>query len=151
MKKSQQRRSSITKNILYLAGEKTHGRTTSFAKLVGISVKQAHDILEKGVIPKLDTLIKITEAFGIQLDDLITDKPTRKEIDSNLVEIIVLHNKGFGYCSDPLFRRNWKEGIKLHIEMYEKGLEHELTGIIDTLGAFCKRIIDENEKQKKPT
>ena len=90
MKKSQQRRASITKNILYLAGKKTHGRTTSFAKLVGISVKQAHDILEKGVIPKLDTLIKIAETFEIQLEDIITDKPTKKEIDSNLVELIVL-------------------------------------------------------------
>jgi transcriptional regulator with XRE-family HTH domain len=151
MKKSQQRRASITKNILYLAGKKTHGRTTSFAKLVGISVKQAHDILEKGVIPKLDTLIKIAETFEIQLEDIITDKPTKKEIDSNLVELIVLQNKALGYCTDPLFRRNWTEGIKLHIEMYEKGLEHELTGIIDTLGAFAKRIIAESDKYKKPT
>jgi hypothetical protein len=56
MTKKQDFKSTVLENISTLAGEKRYGRTTLFAKEVGISTKNARDILEKGVMPKIETL-----------------------------------------------------------------------------------------------
>jgi transcriptional regulator with XRE-family HTH domain len=149
MIKEQDIKSTVLENISTLAGEKRYGRTTLFAKEVGISTKHARDILEKGVMPKIETLKKIATAYDISLDTLVLTNSKTPKVDHDLIEIIVLQKKILEIAKkDPLFKRNITEGFKLHLEMYEKGLEHEVTSIMDTMWAMTRRIYGRKKTKK---
>ena len=90
MTKKQDLKAIVMSNINVLAGEKKWGRVSSFAKEVGINTKHARDILEKGVMPKIDTLQKIASAYDINIDVLLQSNNSKIKADQDLVEIIVL-------------------------------------------------------------
>jgi transcriptional regulator with XRE-family HTH domain len=141
MPKKEDLKAIVLNNISALAGEKRWGRVTSFAKEVGISTKLARDILEKGTMPKIETLQKIASTYSISLDALLKSKQKKPEIDPVTIEMIVLQKKAIEVAKkDPLFKRNYTEGLKVHLEMNEKKLEHEFTGIVDVTWAMSRRI-----------
>ena len=149
MDKKKDLKATVLGNISALAGEKEWGRTARFAKDVGISTKHAGDILDKGVMPKIDTLQKIANAFDLSIDVLLQPQKKKPRLDPDLVEMIVLQKRSLEIAKkDRLYRRNLVEGIKLHIEMNEKKLEHEFTGMVDVMYDMSKRIFGRKKTKK---
>jgi transcriptional regulator with XRE-family HTH domain len=149
MPRKQDLKAIVMSNINVLAGDKKWGRVSSFAKEVGINTKHARDILEKGIMPKIDTLQKIASAYDINIDALLQSNNSKIKADQDLVEIIVLQKKCRELAKkNPLFKRNHAEGLKLHLDFNKKGLEHQATGIIDALWAISQKIYGKKKSKK---
>ena len=149
MTKKQDIKSIVLENIRALAGEKRRGRISAFSKEVGISKKHARDILEEGIMPKIDTLQKIAGSYNLTVDMLLHPSTKKPVIDADMIEMVVLQKKCLEIAKkDKLFKRNYIIGQKLHLEMFEKNLEHEVTGTLDTLFAMSSRIYGKKKTRK---
>lgn len=141
MTKKQDIKSIALSNINALAGEKQRGRISAFAKEVGISTKNARDILEKGMLPKIETLQKIAQSYNLTIDMLLQSQKKKPAIDPDMIEMVTLLRKCFEVAKkDRLYKRNFIVGTRLHLDMNEKNLENEVTGTLDTLAAMSNRI-----------
>jgi transcriptional regulator with XRE-family HTH domain len=141
MTKKQGIKATALENISFLAGEKRWGRIASFARNVGISTKNARDILEKGVMPQIETLQKIASTYNTTIDSLLQPRQKKIKPDPVLLELVLLQKKCLEVAKkDPLFKQNHVEDQKLHLEFNRKGLESQATLVIEALFAISAKI-----------
>ena len=133
------------KNIKVLAGPEGWGWVSRFALKTGIDKKKAHDILEKGVIPRPETQLKIAEAYDTTVDALLTDPAEIKKVKKKQSPILDDDPELKKMLEHPDFKRNFDETIKILKDM-NKLDDDEAAG---EMVAMLKHMYNSAKKRKK--